>query len=353
MATVVKDDDALEAVIAALGTEVAPGDIDRELARFYNGDADENAPGIARASLLNLAVYTETPSTAAEVSLLAGELTRETACRVLLILADLGGPRALRTWIQGHCRLSDQGEKTVCTEQISFWLGGADAGLVRNTLFAHLDSDLPLVFWWRGELSEIFDERLHSRIDRFIFDSSTWRQAAAQLLRVQRAIDESGGALVVHDLAYTRSHPIRSAIARVFDDTQARRGLDHLSGFEIVHRPGHRMTALWLHSWILGRLKREKIVISCRESQTPAVDSNAEAIESVNINLGSAGTICIEESAEFWRVAQNLTGFPPRERLFPRRARGEADLVSEILIRAGRNRAMTEALPLLRQLAAR
>lgn len=355
MATPVIDDDSSAALFASLGVEVAPGDIDRELARMYRGDAvNDDAPGIARASLLNLAVYTEAPRSAAEVSRMAEELTRETACRVLLILADPGGPREVRSWVLGHCRLSDQGEKSVCTEQISFWLGGADAGLVRNTLFAHLDSDLPLVFWWRGELSEIFDERLHSRIDRFIFDSSAWRQPAAQLLRVQKAIDESGGALVVHDLAYTRCHPIRSAIARVFDDTQARRALDRLAGFEITHRPGHRMTALWLQAWIAGRLNGEKnqIAFTRRESENPA-NPSAEAIESVSIDLGSAGTIRLREGAEFWQVTQELAGHPPRERLFPRRPRGEADLVSEILIRAGRNRAMIDALPLLRQLAAR
>lgn len=366
-----------ESQLATLGLEVAVGDIDRALVRLITGDdedaatthADSQKAGTARASLLNLAVYTEEPAAAADISRTLGDITRETACRAILILAHPAGPPAVRSWVHAHCRLTDQGEKTVCTEQVSFLLGGADSSLVRNTVFAHLDSDLPLVFWWRGELSEVFEERLHSRIDRFIFDSRTWHQPATQFLRLQAAIDESGGAFVPHDLAYTRGHPVRGAIARVFDDPQARGVLDRLTGFQIVHRPGHRLAALWLVAWIAGRLDARLTTPTGSQPGTYRFDSTRwpgllitlaesgdatgdEAIESVGIDLGDAGRIDIQHAATagFWRVHQILANLPPRERLFPGRPRTEADLVTEILVRAGRNRAMIDALPLMRQL---
>lgn len=368
-----------EVQLHALGVEVAVGEIDRELVRLFTGDeaSEENASpsGIARASLLNLAVYAEDPGSATELSGTVAELTSETACRAILILADPAGRPEVRSWVQAHCRLSDQGEKTICTEQVSFLLKGADASLVRNTVFAHLDSDLPLVFWWKGELSDVFDERLHSRIDRFIFDSASWQQPANQLLRLQAAMDEGGGNFVPHDLAYTRCHPVRTAIARVFDDPAARRALDRLAGFEIVHHPGHRLSALWLIAWICGRLggslhgestsqaggrhvidtKRwGEVVIQCREGES-GPDGNAEAIEAVTIDLGEAGRIGIRHTPDcgFWRVAQELSAAPARERLFPGHPRSEADLIGEILIRAGRNRAMLDAMPVLRQLVVR
>lgn len=379
-----------ESQLASLGLEVAVGDIDRELVRLFGGGGEAagegegeggsggsggQKAGIARASLLNLAVYAEDPASAAAVSGILGEITRETACRAILILADPAGPPGVRSWVQAHCRLSDQGEKTVCTEQVSFLLGGADASLVRNTVFAHLDSDLPLVFWWRGELSEVFEERLHSRIDRFLFDSRSWRQPAVQFLRLQAALDESGRAFVPHDLSYTRCHPVRGAIARVFDDPAARRALDGLAGFEIVHRPGHRLAGLWLVAWVAGRLgarlkadaaraetdpfrfespRWPSLAIGLREGGPAAPPADEEAVEEVVIDLGGAGRIAIRHAAEagFWRVTQDLSGAPPRERLFPGRPRSGADLVAEILVRAGRNRAMIEALPLLRQLLA-
>ena len=65
----------------------------------------------------------------------------------------------LRAWITAHCHLA-HGRKSVCCEQIAFYLTGKVTGRFRNTVFAHLNSDLPLVFWWQGELSEILTERL-------------------------------------------------------------------------------------------------------------------------------------------------------------------------------------------------
>lgn len=365
MATAVIDESELQ----SLGCEVPVGDIDAKLHRFFTGgqgDGGDNPAGIARASLMNLAIYAEEAASARELSATIEELTRETACRAILILARAGGAPAVRSWIQAHCRLSDQGEKTVCTEQVSFLLSGADASLVRNTVFAHLDSDLPLVFWWRGELSDVFEERLYSRLDRFLFDSATWDRPANQFLRLQRALEESGGAFVAHDLAYTRSHPVRTAIARIFDDPAARQALPSLEGFDLAHAPGQRLPALWLSAWIAGRLGGQldgknsaagrflfrtssgrSLDITCRER------SGDEAIGEIRIRLGSAGGVTLHHEADsgFWRLTWRLEDGCEREKLFPARPRNAADLVGEILIRAGRNRAMHEALPTMRQLA--
>ena len=78
---------------------------------------------------------------------------------------------------------------------------------MRNTVFAHLDSDLPLVFWWQGELSDVFEERLYSRIDRFIFDSRHWSRPETQFLRLNAAIGDGDGSFIPHDLSYTRGQP--------------------------------------------------------------------------------------------------------------------------------------------------
>ncbi|MCB1232876.1 MAG: glucose-6-phosphate dehydrogenase assembly protein OpcA, partial [Verrucomicrobiae bacterium] len=255
MATTLIDEGELQ----GLGVEVSVGEIDRALHEIFTGgkEAQENPAGIARASLLNLAVFVEDPKSITEISAIIEELTRETACRAILILSSASGNPAVRSWIQAHCRLSAQGEKTVCTEQVSFLLTGSDASLVRNTVFAHLDSDLPLVFWWRGELSDVFEERLFSRVDRFVFDSTMWAQPSVQFLRLCRAMEDSDEHFIPHDLAYTHSQPIRSMIARIFDDPVARQALNQLQGFEIQHQPGYRISAQWLAAWIAERLGGE------------------------------------------------------------------------------------------------
>ena len=80
-----------ESQLQSLGAEVPVGEIDRELVRLFAGDDSPDSSGragMARASLLNLAVYTEEPSSAPGLSAMVEDLTRETACRAILILAD-------------------------------------------------------------------------------------------------------------------------------------------------------------------------------------------------------------------------------------------------------------------------
>ena len=68
----------------------------------------------------------------------------------------------------------------MCSEQLSFVLEGGDAAQVQNIVFAHLDSDLPLVVWWQADLTQNFEERFYSRIDTLIIDSSRWTDPVRQ-----------------------------------------------------------------------------------------------------------------------------------------------------------------------------
>ena len=360
MATLVKDDP-----FRRLGAEVPVGEIDRRLSGFF--DPGENNPaGITRASLLNLAVYNEDTDSLEDSAALIERLTRETACRAILVLAPPGGERGVRAWIEAHCRLDDQGEKTVCTEQVSFLLTGADASLVRNTVFAHLDSDLPLVFWWRGELSDIFEERLYGRVDRFVFDSRDWTHPAAPFHRLQSAMDEGGG-FIPHDLAYTRVNPLRAAIARAFDDPRARAAIRDLAELEIEHRSGDRQSALWLAAWVAGRLglsidreksTRDRVVadgLSIRLFPADPTCAGREAVPRVAFrgdDRERAFACTIHRCAEsgLWRVEQRFGDSDTAEEWLPGGDRDDGDLITEILTRAGRNRAMLGILPTLREL---
>ncbi len=155
---------------------------------------------------------------------------------------------SLRAWITAHCHLAE-GRKSVCCEQISFYLTGRVTGRFRNTVFAHLNSDLPLVFWWQGELSDILTERLVSVIDRLIIDSSAWNDPAASF----RKIEENSLAnsdLIIQDHAWTRSFQFRIGIASLFDDPVAKAALPGIHTVEIIHHPDHRNTALQMLAWL-------------------------------------------------------------------------------------------------------
>jgi glucose-6-phosphate dehydrogenase assembly protein OpcA len=231
-----------------LGVEVPVASIDKELRKLWEQDAART-----NASLMNLVVYSERPQSLVENSGIIRELTREHACRALLVAMDRVTPvPSVRAWITAHCHLAD-GRKSVCCEQISFILTGRVAGRLRNTVFAHLSSDLPLVFWWQGELSDVFNEGLYSVVDRLMFDSSGWADPVASFRRIQEACDQEGNGLVVHDLEWTRSNQFRLGVAAMFDDPTALKQLPYLRTVDITYHPSHRCAALQVLAWVAMR----------------------------------------------------------------------------------------------------
>jgi len=236
--------DSIPATCPELGIEVPVSRIDKELRKLWEqDDARTNA------SLMNLVVYSEKPGSLLENSAIIRDLTREHACRAILVQIDRECPDpGLRAWITAHCHLS-HGLKSVCCEQIAFHLTGRVTGRFRNTVFAHLNSDLPLIFWWQGELSPVFTERLVSVMDRLIIDSSSWENPAASFVMLREAM-QANDDLVVQDLAWTRSWQFRVGIASLFDDPVARQCLPEIDSVEIIHHPAHRNSALQLVAWL-------------------------------------------------------------------------------------------------------
>ena len=226
-----------------LGREVPIGSIDKELRRLWDEDEART-----NASLINLAVYSEVEGALVKNSAAVRELTREHACRAILIGIDREAEDTnITAWITAHCHLLD-GQKSVCCEQLAFALKGRATGRLRNTVFAHLNSDLPLTLWWQGELSPIFEERLYSLVDRFVFDSSDWSDPEKSFQCIKQAADNSES-LVVQDLAWTRSYQFRVSIAAIFDDPVALSGVSSIQSVEIVHHPKHRCAALQMLAW--------------------------------------------------------------------------------------------------------
>jgi glucose-6-phosphate dehydrogenase assembly protein OpcA len=237
-------DSSIPPVCPELGIEVPISGIDRELRKLWEQDEART-----NASLMNLVVYSEKPGALLENSAIIRNLTTEHACRAILVEINRAEPLpALRAWITAHCHLA-HGRKSVCCEQIAFYLTGKVTGRFRNTVFAHLNSDLPLVFWWQGELSEILTERLVCVMDRLIIDSSSWADPAASFQRIEEAA-LSNSDLILQDHAWTRTWQFRLGIASMFDDPAAQNALPEIDHVEITFHPAHRNSALQLLAWL-------------------------------------------------------------------------------------------------------
>ena len=234
------------------GLPVEIGKIDRALKQLWQ----EGEGAATRASLINFAVFCEGAETMAQTTEIISQITRDHACRAILIGMDpntAGAP--VQAWILAHCHLSRAGAAQVCCEQITFLLGKDGLPLIPNIVFSHLDSDLPLVLWWRGELPAESEEQLWTWVDRLIFDSQTWTHPAAQFELLRTSIVQHSPRMTLCDLNWTRSLYLRQAVAQIFDHPEFLEELGSIGAVEIVHASGMRSTALLLAGWMAAQLQ--------------------------------------------------------------------------------------------------
>ena len=352
-----------------LGQPVEIPKIDKELQALFLDGSDPSTGGVARASLINLALYNENQDEIERDSDTLAELTSEAACRSLLISSDRSiSESGARAWVQVHCQIDRNGRKTVCTEQISFYLTGDSPGLLRNIVFAHLDSDLPLAFWWRGELSDAFEERLYSRIDRLLFDSECWDAPRNHFIRLDEAQHNVAQPFVMHDLAFTRLNSIRQAVANAFDRLSTLPSLESFREVSIRYAEGYHMSSLYLAGWIASRLGAK--VDSGKSSATEMTftssrngSPSAFKLSLAELDPDRKGTIEVDfaigdcrveisrcQTRNFLRTLIHRPDAKTEENWLPAKKMTDTALVTDILNRAGRNRTYVQVLPEVREL---
>lgn len=233
------------------GIAVEIGKIDRELKKLWA----EGGGAKTRASLINLAVYSEAPDSLPENTRIISEITEDHACRAIVIGANPAAKEnRVEAWINVHCHVSRAGSRQVCSEQLSFLLDGPSARLLPNIVFSQLDSDLPFYLWWQGEFSDPMDPQLWAWVDRVIYDSQTWKDFGVQMERVETAQAKAKQRIVLCDLNWTRLVQIRLALAQFFDPPASQSSLDKIEGVEIDFAPGFRSTAVLLAGWLSAQL---------------------------------------------------------------------------------------------------
>src|SRR5213078_5070307 len=99
----------------SLGAPVAISKIDPELKKLWQ----DSAGAMTRASLMNLAVYSEEPGSLNNNTQLMAKITENHACRAIVIEADCRSEEnRVDAWISAHCHVGRTGKKQVCSEQI-------------------------------------------------------------------------------------------------------------------------------------------------------------------------------------------------------------------------------------------
>jgi len=343
----------------SLGAPVEIGKIEQELKKLWQ----EGEGAIARASLMNLAAYSEKPGSLNDNTQLMAKITEDHACRAIVIEADCrSDENCVEAWISAHCHVSRSGKKQVCSEQISFLLKGGCAIQLPSIILSNLDSDLPFYLWWQGELHDPIDAQLWEWVDRFIYDSYGWKDFPAQMALVEKAQREAKHRLTLCDLNWTRLDKFRLALAQFFDHPASHHRLAKISKVRIDFAPAFRSTALLFVGWLAARLNwqidalksprelrfigtsKQPIDVELREHDGQPV--HEVALTSADVEFGVTYAKC----GDLLEVSRVQTGEKRMPRLMPAGNDDAVSLISEELIRGGPHHVYLNALNCVRDL---
>src|SRR6266403_5422062 len=249
----------------SLGQPVEIGKIHKELKKLWQ----ERENAMTRASLINLALYSEKPGSLEKNTQLIARIAENHACRALVIGANRNSKEnRVEAWVNAHCHVSRAGNKQICSEQLSFSLEGPCVKLLPSIVFSHLDSDLPLYLWWQDDFPEPMDPQLWAWVNRLIFDSRTWKNFGKQMRLVETAEQEAKQRIVLCDLNWTRLDKVRYAIAQFFDHPASHHHFNEMENVTVNFAPGYKSTAILLIGWLAAQLKwktnQQEMNGSCR-----------------------------------------------------------------------------------------
>jgi len=328
----------------SLGLPVEVSKIDQELKKLWQ----ESQGAATRASLVNLAVYSEDAGSLSKNTQLMANITENHACRAIVIEADCSAKEnRVEAWISAHCHVSRAGSKQVCSEQISFLLKGGCTDLLPSIVFSHLDSDLPFYLWWQQEFREPMDPQLWTWVDRVIYDSQGWEDFRGQMRLLESAEQEANQRIVLCDLNWTRLDNVRFALAQFFDHPASHHHFAKINGLRIDFAPGFRSTAVLFAGWLSAQLDWQseetnvpdklsfvspsggKIDVDLRERPGEPIGEVAMATPEVEFVVAHA------KCGDLLEVSRGKPGEKHMSQLMPAGKNDPVSLMSEELARGG------------------
>ena len=343
----------------SLGLAVEISKIDRELKKLWA----ESAGAMTRASLINLAVYSEASGSLERNTQLIARIAQNHACRAIVIGANPAAKEnRVEAWISAHCHVSKAGGKQICSEQLSFLLEGPCTSLLPSIVFSHLDSDLPLHLWWQGEFHDPMDPQLWAWVDRLMYDSHDWKDFDTQMRLVETAQEEAKQRVVLCDLNWTRLDKLRVAVAQFFDHPASHHHFDEIESAQIDFAPDFRSTAVLLAGWLGAQLNwraeptRNANEFAFTDSQDRKIDvvlSEGAGEPVSRIVLSSGGiefVVAHTKGADLFEVWRGKREEKCARQMMPSGSNDPVVLMSDELMRGGPHRVYLRAFNCVRSL---
>jgi glucose-6-phosphate dehydrogenase assembly protein OpcA len=343
----------------SLGVPVEIGNIEQELKKLWQ----EGEGAMSRASLMNLAVYSEQPGSLQNNTQLMARITESHACRALVIEADCNANDShVNAWIGAHCHVSSVGRKQVCSEQISFLLKGGCATQLPSIVLSNLDSDLPLYLWWQEEFRESIDSQLWTWVDRVIYDSHSWSDFHSQIRLLELMQEEANRRIVLCDLNWTRLDNLRFALAQFFDHPASHHRLAKITKVRIDFAPGFRSTAIlfvgWLGAQLNWHIDEVKSPHELRFIGAPAAhidvdlcERDGQPVHDIVLTSGDVEfRVTYADCGDLLEVSRVQNSETRHPQLMPAGNNDPVGLISEELIRGGPHHVYLNALNCIRDL---
>jgi glucose-6-phosphate dehydrogenase assembly protein OpcA len=233
--------------------------IEKDLAELWKATPEEKSgnQGLQRVYTTNLVAYASGHDEGYRVEQILNDLAESHPGRYILIrpAADPAEP-PLRHYVSGHCLFGNAREKKVCCDLIKLV---AQKEVIENLYgftFSLLMSDLPVEFWWPGNLPyrNVFFERMAAASNRVWVDSSKFKNPIPSLSHLASGWRERHPQTLLGDLNWIRIQRWRALIAELFDGEWAK-FLREIRQVTIEYGEGTQPTrSFFLACWMASRL---------------------------------------------------------------------------------------------------
>ncbi|HPI74211.1 MAG TPA: glucose-6-phosphate dehydrogenase assembly protein OpcA [bacterium] len=226
--------------------------IESALDEFWRNQAQDGERAVLRSAMSTLIlVATGVPRYQSFLQSLP-ELIRQRPGRIILIRLQPTG-ETVEAFISAHCRVSSQGGKQLCCEQITLHCPSALTTKLPGIVSPLLLPDLPVLLWWPDAPQAgvgIFSS-LCSTIDRLIIQSGAWIAGWRDLCSLAQWIVRHQPQVRIMDLTWASLTGWREALAQFFDAKEGVVLLHGIERIEIQAAPAGFSPAVgWLLAWL-------------------------------------------------------------------------------------------------------
>lgn len=343
--------DVFERATAGEEVRVDYSAIERTLAEMWTADGTDDQHTVTRAALWNVIAHTETLQHHNQASETLSKAAAAVPQRTIIVRADPNAEAEMSSWISANCHIGGEG-KRVCSEEISIVAGGERVTRVPPLVNALLIPDMPVAFWWVGDLpheNADYVHRLLEPADRLIVDSVHFNDPG-DLQLVKRVADDSGTAPA--DLNWIRLEEWRTATASVFDPPEMRDKLKSLKRIRITANVadesyfGERIESLFFASWLVTMSEAH---VDCTFDLRK---SDQRGLVRVELEL-EASKATIERDREKCVLSTNIDGHEVNvpDAITRSKTRNIDELIVRVLKQPNRDRLLPRILPVALELA--